>query len=161
MSNLKVNPSVQQNTYSKSKGKASNLKVNVPPEQVNYANLLLYGAWAGIAMLTISFFLYMSGIVGSYIHPSQMPQYWGMSASQYLQAANVPHGWGWFKMIGYGDFLNLLGVTFLAGLTVIAYLLILIPAYLRKKDVAYSTIVIIEVLVLVVAASGILGVGAH
>ncbi|MCL6560392.1 MAG: hypothetical protein K6U74_16675, partial [Firmicutes bacterium] len=37
-------------------------KVEVAPEQLRYANLLLYGCWAGIAVLAVTFALYMTGV---------------------------------------------------------------------------------------------------
>ncbi|MFZ5596046.1 MAG: DUF1634 domain-containing protein [Bacillota bacterium] len=135
-------------------------KVAVAPEQLKYANLLLYGSWLGIAILAVTFILYMTGVMPVYIEPSQMQQYWGMKASDYLDAAKIPHGWGWLKMISYGDFIPLLGIALLGLLTVVGYL-ILLPAYLKKKDGIYSVLVVLEVMVLLLAASGILGVGAH
>jgi hypothetical protein len=56
--------------------------------------------------------------------------------------------------------LNLLPVAFLSGLTILCYLAI-IPGLMRKKDTAYVVISILEIIVLVVAASGILGSGGH
>lgn len=135
-------------------------QVEVAPEQIKYANLLLYGSWAGIVILAVTFLLYVTGIMPSYIDPAQMQHYWGMKSSAYLEAAKVPSGWGWLGMIGYGDFLSLIGMAWLGILTVIGYL-ILLPAYLRKKDNIYTVIVIAEVIVLTLAASGILGSGGH
>jgi len=135
-------------------------KVEVAPEQLKYANLLLYGSWTGIAVLAATFFLYMTGTMSSFIPPSQMPQYWGMKASEYLTATGAPHGWGWISMIGHGDYLNLMGIAFLGSLTLVGFL-ILLPAYLAKKDSIYTAIVAVEILVLTLAASGILKVGGH
>ncbi|MCL6477710.1 MAG: DUF1634 domain-containing protein [Peptococcaceae bacterium] len=136
------------------------VKVQVPQEQIKYANLLLYGSWIGIAILTVTFILYITGIKPAYIEPSQIQQYWGMKSSAYLEAAKVPSGWGWLGMVRYGDFLPLIGIAWLGILTVVGYL-ILLPAYLRKKDSIYSVLVIVEVVVLVLAASGLLGSGGH
>ncbi|MCL6638857.1 MAG: DUF1634 domain-containing protein [Firmicutes bacterium] len=135
-------------------------KVLVAPEQLKYATLLLYGAWSGIAIMVVTFTLYITGILSSFVPPAQMPQYWGMKASQYLTATGAPHGWGWFSMLGYGDYLNYIGLALLGALTVIGYL-ILLPAYLKKKDWAYSAIVATEIIVLSLAASGILKAGGH
>lgn len=156
--NLKV--AAEHKPAEKQAGKKTRQVLEVPQEQIRYANLLLYGAWSGIAILVVSFAMYMSGIITPYIHPSRMPEYWGMRASDYLHAANIPTGWGWLKMMGYGDFMNFAGIALLGLLTIGGYL-ILLPAYLKKKDIPYVAIVALEVLVLTVAASGILGVGAH
>lgn len=142
------------------KGEPKKPTVEVAPEQIKYANLLLYGGWAGIFTLLVTFALYMTGIMPSYVEPSQMQYYWTMKASEYLAAANVPHGWGWLKMVGFGDFLPLVGIAWLGILTILGYF-ILLPAYMKKKDSIYTTIVVLEILVLTLAASGILKVGGH
>ena len=61
-------------------------------------------------------------------------------------------------MLGKGDFLNFIGIAILGGVTIICYLAI-IPTLLRKKDKAYVAMAFLEVLVLTLAASGILAVG--
>jgi hypothetical protein len=48
----------------------------------------------------------------------------------------------------------------LAGLTVLCFLT-LIPAYLGQKEWIFAAITIVEVLVLILAASGVLVTGAH
>lgn len=136
-------------------------RVEVPPEQIAYANLLQYCSWAGIGMLVLTFLVYVSGVMKPFIAPADMPMYWGMSVQEYLVATGVPIGWGWLGMLGHGDFLNLVGIAFLALLTIVGYLVLLLPAYLKKKDFIYSSIVAVEILVLTLAASGILVVGAH
>lgn len=144
-----------------SKAKDVGKKIEVAPEQIKYANLLLYGAWTGIVILSVTFLLYVTGIMPSYVEPSQMQQYWGMKSSDYLQLANVQQGWAWLSMLRYGDFVTLIGIALLGMLTVLGYLVILLPAYLAKKDNIYSAIVAVEIVVLVTAASGLLGSGGH
>ncbi|NHM27407.1 DUF1634 domain-containing protein [Desulfofundulus sp. TPOSR] len=135
-------------------------QVEVAPEQLAYANVLLYGSWLGIALLLLTNIIYLTGLVKPYIEPAMLPQYWGMKASEFVQVAHMPTGWGWFNMLGYSDFLNFIGMALLAALTIVGYL-ILLPAYLSKKDVPYTFIVLAEVVVLVLAASGVLAVGGH
>lgn len=69
-------------------------------------------------------------------------------------------GWAWLKMLSKGDYLNFIGIAFLAGVTILCYMRI-IPILFRKKDTVYGILAIIEVLVLVLAASGILKTGGH
>lgn len=135
--------------------------VTIPVEQIKYANLLLYGAWSGIAMLAMSFIAYMLGLTKPFVEPSKMPDYWGMKVTDYVAQTGAPTGWQWFSMVGHGDYMNMLGIAFLAGLTIVGYTTLLLPAYLRKKDITYASIVGVEILVLVLAASGILAVGGH
>lgn len=159
MSEIKVQTRQEQTAYGKKKVSPEQ-KVDIPAEQLSYANLLLYGSWTGIALLTITFFIYVSGIMNPFIPPEQMVQYWAMSADKYIHAAGVPVGWGWLGLLGYGDFINYIGIALLGGLTIIGYL-ILLPSYMRSKDIPYTFIVITEIVVLVLAASGILGSGGH
>ncbi len=69
-------------------------------------------------------------------------------------------GWSWLKNIGKGDYMNFVGIALLAGLTIFCYAAI-IPALMRKKDTAFLIITVAEVLVLTLAASGILKGGGH
>lgn len=134
--------------------------VQASPEQVTYANILFYGAWAGIFLMIFTYLIYISGLMTPHIPLHEVSNYWGMSADQYLHEANVEAGWGWATLLGKGDFLNFLGIAFLGILTIVGYLT-LISAYIKKNDKAYSIIAILEVLVLALAASGILGSGGH
>ena len=53
--------------------------------------------------------------------------------------------------------MNFLGIAFLSGLTIACYLRIL-PFSLQRKDFVLGTIVMLEVIVLSLAASGLLNV---
>jgi len=131
-----------------------------PPEQITYANLLFYGSWGAIAILLITFFVYVSGVFESYIPINEISQYWSMPVSQYVKEANIPIGWGWATLIGKGDFLNFIGIVLLAGMTIVCYIVIL-PYYIKQKDIAFVVLIILEVLVLCLGASGIFGTGGH
>ena len=133
-------------------------RLAVAPEQIRYANMLFYGAWGGILLLGVFFLLYASGIIAPYVPSWVVVQHWGMSVHDYNAALGVPTGWGWLGMIYYGDFLNFLGIAFLGFLTIGGYLL-LFPYYIRSKDPVYATIAGLEVIILLLAASGILKVG--
>lgn len=69
-------------------------------------------------------------------------------------------GWKWLGMLGKGDFLNFLGIAFLSGVTILCYIRI-VPILFRKGDTIYAILAILEVLVLVLAASGLLKSGGH
>ena len=131
-----------------------------PPEQLTYANLLFYGSWGAIAILLITFAVYVSGFFESYIPINEVSQYWSMPVSQYVHEANIPIGWGWAALLGKGDFLNFIGIVLLAGMTIVCFIVVL-PYYLREKDIPYVVLIILEVLVLCLGASGLLGAGGH
>jgi hypothetical protein len=128
------------------------------PEQRRYAQVLEKGMYAGLVCLFVSFTLYVSGIMQPLIPLEELSGYWSHSVHEYLEETGIEAGWGWVKMLGYGDFINFVGVAFLAGVTVPCYLAI-IPLLLRGKDTVYVVLALLEVAVLVVAASGIVGAG--
>lgn len=130
----------------------------VTPEQLAYATLLDYGMKAGFAVLVGSFALYVLGIVPPLVPVSDLPNYWSMPVSQYLKATGVGTGWSWVNLVQHGDFLNFVGIAFLSAVTVFCYLRIL-PFPLKSKDKLFGSVVVIEVLVLILGASGILSVG--
>ncbi|THB64785.1 MAG: hypothetical protein D6E12_14060 [Desulfovibrio sp.] len=80
--------------------------------------------------------------------------------SAYILITESPSGWEWANLLGTGDYLNFVGLALLALLTIVCYM-ILVPGFLRQKDYIYTTIAVVEIIVLVVAASGILGSGGH
>ena len=135
-------------------------KTKASEEQIAYANVLNIGMWFGLALLIITFFIYLSGVLPSYVPIDDLPKYWTMRVHDFNVALNAPTGWGWASLVGKGDYLNFVGIAILSGLTILCYLVIL-PILARKKDRAYGVIAIAEVLVLSLAASGLLKVGGH
>ena len=135
-------------------------KLKASEEQVAYAKLLDLGMKLGLIMLVVTFIIYLSGIFTPHIPVNDLPNYWSMPVKEYLKATNIHTGWSWIYLLGKGDFLNFTGIAFLSGVTIICYMRI-IPILFRKKDTIYAVLAIIEVLVLVLAASGILKSGGH
>ncbi|MBI5848830.1 MAG: hypothetical protein HZB31_12960 [Nitrospirae bacterium] len=135
-------------------------KLKASEEQVAYAKLLDIGMKVGLLMLVISFIMYLLGIFTPHIPVNDLPKYWSMPVKDYLKATNIHTGWSWIYMLGKGDFLNFTGIAFLSGITIVCYLRI-IPILFRKKDTVYAVLAIIEVLVLTLAASGVLKAGGH
>jgi len=130
------------------------------PEQIIYANLLVIGVWAGIAILVATYAIYVTGILPAHIDMSLIPKLWGKGVNEYLEITHSPHGWGWAALLSKGDFLNYLGFAFLALMTIVCYL-VLVRGYSRQKDWLYAAIAVLEIVVLSAAASGILGAGGH
>jgi hypothetical protein len=128
------------------------------PEQLAYANLLDWGMKIGFVILVVTFMLYMSGIVPPHIPLEQLPHYWSMPVGEYLKAADVHTGWSWVSLAGKCDFMNFIGIAFLSLVTIACYARIL-PILLKNKDMVYAIIAGLEILVLTLAASGILVIG--
>jgi hypothetical protein len=129
-------------------------------EQIIYANLLIIGVWAGIIILVATYAIYVIGILPSHVEMSLIPKVWGKGVSEYLEMTHSPHGWGWISLLAKGDFLNYIGFALLALMTIACYL-VLVRGYSRQKDWIFAAIAVLEIVVLSVAASGILGTGGH
>ncbi len=134
--------------------------VRATEEQIAYAKLLDLGMKVGLLAVIITFCIYVADIFDPHLPVSDLPKYWTMPVKEYLIAANIHPGWSWLGMLGKSDFLNFTGIAFLAAVTILCYIRIT-PILFRKKDTFYGLLAIIEVLVLVLAASGILKAGGH
>jgi len=129
-------------------------------EQVLYAKILNIGMLVGLAGLVVAFIIYCTGILGPLIPLEKVQTYWILSVHEYLEQSGIQAGWAWFGNLQFGDMLNFLPIAFLSLLTIVCYIVI-IPGLIRKKDTAYVVIAVLEIIVLTVAASGILGTGGH
>lgn len=129
-------------------------------EQIIYANLLLMGMVAGIIILMVTYAIYLTGILTPHVDMQLITGNWGKGIHDYLEITHSPHGWGWAALLLKGDFLNYIGFALLGLMTIICYL-VLVRGFLRKKDWIFAVISILEILVLSLAASGILGGGGH
>jgi hypothetical protein len=138
----------------------SDEKTRASEEQFAYATILSYGTYLGLAIMVITFFLYVGKVLEPVIPIEQLPDFWTMKVTDYMHEANLPHGWGWVNLVSHGDFINFIGIVMLAGLTIVAYLRI-IPILIRKKDTTFVIIAFVEIAILVLAASGILTAGGH
>ncbi|GAB4482583.1 MAG: hypothetical protein OHK006_01360 [Thermodesulfovibrionales bacterium] len=137
-----------------------NNKVKATEEQLAYAELLDLGMKIGLLILVVTFVIYLSGVLTPHVAVSDLPNYWSMPVKDYLKATNIHTGWSWVGELGKGDFLNFSGIAFLSSVTILCYIRI-VPILFRKKDAVYGILAIIEVVVLVLAASGILKGGGH
>jgi hypothetical protein len=144
----------------------SEMSAEANEEQLLYASILAKGMYLGLALLLITFVLYMTGIMPPGIPIEELPNYWTLSAHDYLEAVNhdflhrehVVTGWGWVALLGLGDYVNFIGIALLSAVTIVCYAAI-VPNLFRKKDWIYGTIAVLEILILTLAASGIVAVG--
>lgn len=135
-------------------------KLKATEEQLAYARVLDAGMKLGLLAIIFTFVVYLTGILVPHVPVNDLPKFWTMPVKQYLSTANISPGWTWLGMLGKGDFLNFLGIAFLAGVTIGCFFPI-IPIFLKKKDKVYAVISLLEIGVLVLAASGILKAGGH
>jgi hypothetical protein len=135
-------------------------------EQMLYARILAAGMYIGLGVLLLTFALYLTGVLSPAVPIRELANYWTLPAHEYLEAINheflhrdhIVDGWSWVYVLNRGDYLNFVGIALLALVTIGCYLGIL-PMLLRKRDWIYATIAVLEVVILALAASGIVAVG--
>ncbi|MCK5405500.1 MAG: hypothetical protein KAI75_09700 [Desulfobulbaceae bacterium] len=135
-------------------------------EQILYANILEKGMLVGLLLMFITFGLYVFGIMKPVIPVDMISNYWSQPVHDYLVAINtqflhmehLPTGWSWVGLISNADFLNFVPVAILSGVTIICYSAI-VPGLFARGDKAMAIIAIAEVIILTLAASGILTAG--
>lgn len=130
----------------------------VTAEQLAYADILEAGLTIGRYFLAGTFLLYVFGLITPKVPLSELPANWSLPAQLYSSLVGVSTGWGWLKLVHYGDYMNFLGIAFLSSVTIICYIRLL-PITLRNKDRSLSTILLLEIILLFLAASGLLAVG--
>jgi len=129
-------------------------------EQLQYASVLQTVSLGGLAILVAGFLVYVSGLLPSLVPPSQIPRYWSLRVHEYLEQTGAPTGWHWVANLHHGDVVSFLGIVLLAAATLVCFVAVL-PTFLRKKDLPYTVIVVVQIGVLLLAASGLITGGGH
>ncbi len=124
------------------------------PEQLLYASVLHWSTLAGFIVLIVSFTAYMLGWLPAKVPLGQLPQLWGLSTSDFIKATGMQTGWSWLFNVGKGDFASQLGIAILSGCSIVGILAIM-PHYAKTRNGTYLTICALEIVVLLVSASGI------
>jgi hypothetical protein len=135
-------------------------------EQLLYATILEKGMLIGLALMFITFALYVFRIMPAAVPLSEISGYWSQPVHEYLVEINnnflhwdhLPTGWSWLKLIGKGDFVNFIPIAILSGVTIFCYLAI-VPGLFKRGDKAYAIMALAEAAILALAASGLLAVG--
>jgi hypothetical protein len=131
----------------------------VPPEQGVYARWLDWSTRISLGVLIATFLAYVGGLSAPAVPVADLPKLWVLPVDRFLEAAGAPSGWEWLRMLGSGDYLNLVGVALLGLVTVLCYLRIL-PPLLARRERLQAAFAAAQVVVLLLAASGLLA-GGH
>jgi len=126
------------------------------PEELRYATVLAVGGRLGLLALILVFALYVSGAISPLVPLASLPEYWKLSAREFAALTHHPTGWTWLEQIAFADIATLAPIAFLAGVSVLCSLAVL-PQFLRRRDVVHAAILVLQIVVLVIAASNILG----
>lgn len=131
--------------------------VEQAPEQLVYARTLERGTRIGLAALVVSFALYMMGWIEPRVPVEQMPALWSLPVETFLYTIGSSNGWSWTRLIHRSDVANMIGIVILGGVSIVCVAQ-LVPLYRRRGDRALAALCVAELIVLLVAASGLLGV---
>lgn len=132
--------------------------VTQPEEQLYYARLLDWGTHLGLAVLVLTFGLYVFGLARPGVPLEDLPRLWSQPLATYLAQTQAPTGWAWLAHWRRGDAASLLGIVILAG-TSVTCLLAVVPLYWRRRDRTFVALALAEVAVVILAASGVLNAG--
>jgi hypothetical protein len=119
-----------------------------------FARWVRAGTRIALALLVASYVVYVSGLLAPQLPPEQLARLWGLPLGQYLAASSAPTGWHWLALAGHGDYINYLGIALLASIVPLAYLRSL--PVLAQHARAHALIALLELAVLLAAASGLL-----
>jgi hypothetical protein len=128
-------------------------------EALRYATLLEWGTRIGLVLLVFSFAAYVSGWYVPHVPLDRLPSLWGLPVNAFHEAARTPQSWDWQLILLHGDHANMVGIGVLAACS-LPSLMALVPLFLKQRNgIVYAAICVLEALVLVLAASGVLTSG--
>lgn len=125
---------------------------------------LIYARWLdratriALGVLVASFALYVLGIVEPLVPVQELARLWTLPVDRFVAATGAPTGWGWVRHLGRGDYLNLAGVALLGLITVLCYARI-VPVAIRSGERLYAGLAIVQIIVLLAAATGLYSSG--
>ena len=128
-------------------------------EQGIYARWLERGTKAGLVGLAIAFGVYAFELIDPLVPHAQLPDLWHLPAHHFAAATGAPTGWEWTRHLDKGDYVMLLGVATLGLISAACYARV-IPVFARRGERVHVALAILQILVLLAAASGLLA-GGH
>jgi hypothetical protein len=132
---------------------------NTPNEQLRYSRLLYWGSRSGLLISSVAFLAYVFGVLPAHVPLDQLPGLWGMSAHEFNAATHSPIGWQWFAHIHEGEYAGIAGIAWLSSCSLVC-LMSIIPIYWERRDRIFVAICLLEIAILVLAASNVLH-GGH
>lgn len=126
--------------------------------QKRYAGIIARLVAVGLAVLAAAFVLYASGLLPSSPPIEDMPELWHLDAPGLAERLDRPAGWGWIAGLGDGQTLAFAALVLLAATSIVA-LAVIGVTFVKNRSFAYATIVALQLVVLLLAASGLIRAG--
>ena len=124
-------------------------------EQQAYAHWLAWGARISLALLVVSFLAYLAGLTGSAVPSAEIARVWAMSAAQFTAISGGGRSWFWLEFAQRSDVVSLIGIACVAVVTPVCVVR-LAAEFVAQKERAYAAITLLQLIIFIVAASGIL-----
>lgn len=122
-----------------------------------YARCLTWGTRIGLFVLAASFIAYLAGLP-PHVPIERLPEVWKLSSAELLAATGARGGWSWAAFLPASDMLVLAAIAVLSACS-IPCLLASAGAFGRSRERVLVAICLLEVAVLLLAASALLTVG--
>lgn len=116
-----------------------------------YARWLERGARATFVFALATLVLYLAGVLPPLLPLDELPRLWTLSAAEMMREAHAPGGWSWLHFVRYGDYLNVLGISLFALLSLVCTARV-IPAFVKSGERGAALLAAFQVLVLLAAA---------
>ena len=128
------------------------------PIQRRYARWLAWGTRVGLACLVLGFVAYVIGLA-PHVPIEKLPALWQLQSAQVLRETGLRPGWHWATLLHRSDMLVLAAIALLSSVS-IACVAAVMPLFARRGERVFVAICALQVLVLLLAASGLLA-GGH
>ncbi len=119
-----------------------------------YARWLEVGSRAIFAFALLSLAVYAAGLLAPAVPLEKLPRLWTLPAAQYLREAQIPGGWGWLRLVRFGDYLNVLPIAAFSVLSLVCSARV-IPAFVRSGERTQAWLAALQVAILLLAVSGL------
>jgi hypothetical protein len=123
--------------------------------RLRYAAVLDYGTRAAFVLLVVAFALYVTGILPAEVPLDRLPELWRLPADEFLARTGAARGWAWLGHLPHGEAANLGAITVMVAAVLAAFVAVL-PLYLRARERLFAAMTVMQILVTLVAASGLL-----
>jgi len=119
-----------------------------------YAAVLERASIVGIAAIAAAYLLYVLHVLPLSVQVHDIAANWHLGADELVAKGLSPSGWGWIADLGQADVLSLAAIGFLT-MTPLVCLAAASASFLKRKDYAFTVIGLLQILVLLVAISGV------
>lgn len=131
----------------------------VSEEQELMAGSLFYLANSALVLMVACFFVYVTGLLTPAVPIEDIPAAWHLRTADYIAQTGTPTGWEWVRELPAADMLSMGSIVVLSTVVIFGFLRTL-PVFARRKNAAFVAIALGQIVVLILAATGVL-TGGH